>query len=580
MAEFQFVFFMLRKYPQRMLVLLLNEVASSFLVLVSAGGITTILGSLLNGQRELPGLLGDLFRVLGLQDADTLKILLFMLGVLLLQILLESISKYIIAGTSVSLTKELRIKLNDGLGKVNWLQFSALDQGRYTQALVVESGLAGGTLIHLGGLLANGIVTIVLLLWMLVFSFETFVIFALASAALLLLIQPIMRRTKWAGERSIFLSKEIHNVTTDTRHLFKMLLAERLVDLRLALTQYLIDKAARVDLRKQVYGILNTQLLGLQSLAILLTVSLFHLLVWGSSNTDLIVSLIILQRIGTYFNAFQNRRQLMLQLMPSYTTCQELIETLDTFSETEGIFEAKQISFEKGIKLEEVSFKHPSGTRGIRNVSLTLPAKGLVFFVGKSGSGKTTLVDVISALIRPDEGKILIDGLSMTPALYEGFSEILSYVPQQAYLFKGTLRENLTLGNQASDDEIWKALEATECARLVHSLPQGLETEITSGGTNFSGGERHRLALSRAFLRKGKILVLDEPGASVDAETEQTIFTSLRKFAEDMLVIVITHSQEVIRGMQNIYLIHEGRLVWQGSHAELAKTEIANILDK
>lgn len=563
-----------------MLVLLVNELLASVLVLVSAGGITTILGSLLNGERELPGLLGGLFRVLGLQDADTLRVLFFMLGVLLLQICFESLSKYIVSLTSVSLTRELRTKLNLGLLKMDWLRFLELDQGKYTQALVVESGLAGGTLIHLGGVLANGIATLVLLTWMLIFSFETFAIFAIAGGFFLLVIQPVMRRTRSAAEKSILLSKEINNVTTDTRHLFKMLLAENLVRFRLRLTEDLISTSARIDLKKQIYGIINTQLLGLQALAILLIVTIFHLVVWGSSSTDLIVSLIILQRIGAYFTAFQNKRQLMLQLMPSYTTCLEFIATFDQLGGIESTQSEKPLKLSQDIELERVSFKHPNGVRGVEDVSLSLPSKGLAFFIGRSGSGKTTLVDIVSALIQPDSGQIRIDGIDLKQIPRSSLSQILSYVPQQAYLFKGTLRENLTLGNDAvSEQEIWEALEAADCANLIRLLPDQLDTQVSSGGANFSGGERHRLALARALLRKSRILILDEPAASLDKETERAIFKSLQKLGEGVLVIVITHSQESIQGMEHIYLIHEGKCIWQGTHFDFSQKEkLVNIL--
>ena len=160
--------------------------------------------------------------------------------------------------------------MNKALLSADWIQFSAIDQGKYMQTLVNESSLARGAVNDLGAMLAGGLMTTVLLVWMLFYSFDTFIIFSVIAAIFLLTAQTIMKRTRRAGKQRVNILKEMNNVVTDTRYLFKMLIVENLLPKRVHMTDTLINDAASVERRQAIYSIINTQYINLSQCKYLL----------------------------------------------------------------------------------------------------------------------------------------------------------------------------------------------------------------------------------------------------------------------------------------------------------------------
>lgn len=180
------------------------------------------------------------------------------------------------------------------------------------------------------------------------------------------------------------------------------------------------------------------------------------------------------------------------------------------------------------------------------------------------------MVNLLCRFYEYDEGSITIDGQELQDTRKSSLRAAMGYVTQEAFLFNGTVRENLCLAKRdAGEEELWKALEAARAAHFVKGLPEGLDTNVGERGVKLSGGEKQRLSIARALLKDPPILLLDEATASVDSETERLIQEALDALMANRSAFVIAHRLSTIRNADRIYVLDGGRVVEQGTHDEL-----------
>lgn len=197
---------------------------------------------------------------------------------------------------------------------------------------------------------------------------------------------------------------------------------------------------------------------------------------------------------------------------------------------------------------------------GLDGIDATLPAGGITAVIGASGSGKSTLADLISGLTAPGTGDILIDDMPLTPGARAGWRRQVAVVPQDPFLFHDTIAANLRLGCADADEAaLWHSLDMA-AADFVRALPLGLDTVVGDRGARLSGGERQRIVLARALLRRPALLVLDEPTASLDGETEAVVARNLSMLRGACTILVVAHHQSTVRGADHVLLLDAGRL--------------------
>ena len=213
------------------------------------------------------------------------------------------------------------------------------------------------------------------------------------------------------------------------------------------------------------------------------------------------------------------------------------------------------------IRFEQVGFRYGGERGGVTSVDLELPAGSVTALVGESGSGKTTLARLLVGLAQPSEGRVTVNGIDL--ALLDGtaWRERIAWVAQQPFFFKGSVRENLLLARpDATDAEIYNALEAAAALQFVAALPAGLATQLGDRGAGLSGGELRRLALARAFLRNAALVVLDEPTAGLDPDNERLVSEALQRLAVGRTVLLISHRETTVRGAQRVAVMAGGRV--------------------
>ena len=225
------------------------------------------------------------------------------------------------------------------------------------------------------------------------------------------------------------------------------------------------------------------------------------------------------------------------------------------------------------LRFSNVSFRHRNALGyALENISFDVGRGKTIAFVGPSGSGKSTLVKLLVGLYQPISGEIQYDGISSKEIRFNRLRKQLGFVTQETQLYSGTIRENMQFVKpDATDSEIWEALEKASALNIVHNAGKGLDSILGEGGRKMSGGEKQRLAIARALLRKPRLLIFDEATSALDSITEEQITETVKEIStqKQQITILIAHRLSTIMHADTIYVLEKGTIVEQGDHEEL-----------
>ena len=226
------------------------------------------------------------------------------------------------------------------------------------------------------------------------------------------------------------------------------------------------------------------------------------------------------------------------------------------------------------IEFKDVSFAYPgSDTPCIEHVSFKTHPGKTTAIIGSTGSGKSTIINLIPRFYKVTSGEILIDGININEIPSDVVRDLLGFVPQTALLFKGTIRSNIRFGKKdATDEEINEALSVAQAENFVSKLPDGLDTFVSQSGKNFSGGQKQRLCIARALVRKPEFYVFDDSFSALDFKTDAKLRAALKNYTQNSSVIVVAQRVSSILDAENIIVLNEGKVVGEGTHNELIKS--------
>ncbi|MCA1010070.1 ABC transporter ATP-binding protein [Halobacillus halophilus] len=229
---------------------------------------------------------------------------------------------------------------------------------------------------------------------------------------------------------------------------------------------------------------------------------------------------------------------------------------------------------EDRIEAKHITFSYDNNHPVFTDFTITLPANKLTAVVGPSGAGKSTLFYLLQGIYQPQQGTICVDGIPIDEENLQSLRQSMAYVPQETFLFSGTIRENLLVsGNERTTEaEMMEAAQSANIHAFIESLPEGYDTEIGERGVRLSGGQKQRLAIARALLKDAPILLLDEATSSLDNESEYLVQEALGRLMKGRTTVVIAHRLSTIQHADHILVLDQGRVVQQGTHEQLIRT--------
>ena len=259
-------------------------------------------------------------------------------------------------------------------------------------------------------------------------------------------------------------------------------------------------------------------------------------------------------------------------LQDSLPSADRVVEIFDEKVETDVFGEAVEFNEKiQDIKFENVNYKYDDSNEYVlKNINLDVKAGEIVAFVGKSGSGKTTLVNLLARFFNTDEGKITVNGVNIKNIHLDIYRNKFAIVPQETFLFGGTIKENISFGKNVSDEEIITAAKMANAYNFIQEdLPNKFETEVGERGALLSGGQKQRIAIARALIKNPEIMILDEATSALDSESEKLVQEALDSLMEGRTTFVIAHRLSTIVRADKIVVMENGEIKEMGTHSEL-----------
>ncbi|MDO9379356.1 MAG: ABC transporter ATP-binding protein [Nocardioidaceae bacterium] len=276
--------------------------------------------------------------------------------------------------------------------------------------------------------------------------------------------------------------------------------------------------------------------------------------------------------VSLFIRPVEMATQVITEAQNAIASWRRVIEVLDTPADVEdpGPSGARLPTEAVTARFEHVTFAYPDGPPVLQDVDLTLAPRERVAVVGETGSGKTTFAKLLTRLMDPSEGRVLLDGTDISTVSFDSLREHVVMVPQDGFLFDATLRDNLRYGDlDATDDQLVAALAELDLADWYEGLAGGLDTEVGQRGESLSAGERQLVALTRAYLADPDLLVLDEATSAVDPQTELRATRALEHLLQGRTAVTIAHRLSTAETADRVLVFDQGRLVEDGTHAQL-----------
>jgi ABC-type multidrug transport system fused ATPase/permease subunit len=279
--------------------------------------------------------------------------------------------------------------------------------------------------------------------------------------------------------------------------------------------------------------------------------------------------------LQSFFDPIQSLSQLYTTYQAGMAALDKIFELLDEEPDITDRPDAVELPRVRGeIEFEDVNFSYDGEQPALSELSLHVPPGQTVALVGATGAGKSTLAKLVARFYDPDSGRVLVDGHDLRDVTERSLRSQLGIVPQEGFLFSGTIRDNIAFGRpDAGDDEIRAAARAVGAHEFIERLPDGYDTEVGERGGHLSAGQRQLVAFARAAAADPRILILDEATSNVDVRTETQIERGLRRLLAGRTAIVIAHRLSTIRGAGRIVVLDHGRIAEQGTHEELLEAD-------
>lgn len=485
-----------------------------------------------------------------------------LLGIIVIAVFFKAVLVFFaevrIGYIAADVATDLRMRLLRAILRSKWSYFTQHSPGKLANSMSTEAFRASRAFVTGVKLVALAIESVVYASFALAVSATATLLSIVAGTLILLASRSLVRIARDGGNRQTIWYRQLLSTLTDTlqsvksfksmgrEYLADEVLAEDTEQLRKALKREELGVAAMESALEPMYGIV---------IALGLWVSV---MVFDVEMTTITFLVIVLANLLKQVGKLQKQYQRLQTYESAYWAMEDNIDVAISEAEPKGGRDETGLAEE--IRLEKVDFAY-ADVPVLQGVSLKIPARTLTCLVGESGSGKSTITDLVMGLIRPDAGRVFVDGVDLTTLDLARWRHQIGYVPQENLLLHASVRLNLTLGDPGVDDEMAeRALRAADAWGFVSALADGLETTVGERGTLLSGGQRQRILIARALLWRPRLLILDEATSSLDPESDRAIAATLKALSRELTVLVVAHQSALTEAADHVYRLERGRM--------------------
>jgi ATP-binding cassette, subfamily C, bacterial len=470
--------------------------------------------------------------------------------------------------------RSLRRRLFHAVLHTRWAFFTGKRSSDLLHTLTNQVSRVGHATDHLLPLTAQSIVIMVYLLFAVAVSPAMTALVVTAGLGLLLVLRPQSRRAFSTGDRLTAATGRLYGGVMEQLSGLKTTRSYRAEERTAAFFDALQQDVVATEMATQ-RNFARVRL-GFDVGAVLV----LSLMLWVSvevlalSVAEVLLLIYLFGRVVPRLAGIQQSHQYFINALPAFRDVMRVIEECEAECEPGRREPGRSITLKERVQLRQVSFRYrPEGRPVIDRLDLTIPAHRTTAIVGPSGAGKTTIADLVLGLITPESGQVVVDGVPLGPSTLRAWRDQIGYVAQDNFLFHDTIRANLLWARpDATESELRTALGQASAESFVNQLPLGLDTMVGDRGVLLAGGERQRLALARALLRRPALLILDEATSSLDSENERHIQHALGHLHGSVTILVIAHRLATIRDADVVHVLEAGRIVESGSWADLTRT--------
>ena len=486
-------------------------------------------------------------------------------GLISLKAVLTLLANRQVGFTVAYIATDLRLAMIRAVMKARWRYYLQQSLGRLAHSVAGEASRAADGFQNSAEMAAMILNSFIYLGIAMTISPVAGLAAILAGAILLLVLRRLIRKSRRAAVDQTRLLQSLVAVISGQLSAAKPLKAmarEEHVDALLSDQTRKLKKA----LRQQVIAKEAVSALQEPLLAIMVSGGFFlSLYVLELPLASVLVMLFLIARVVSYLSKAQKAFVQVSLKESAYWSIVQGIEQARSQPEPTG--GDRVVGLEKGIRFEDVSFGHGTERGILDRQSLEIPAGALTVFIGPSGAGKTTMLDLLVGLLRPDEGRILVDDVPLDELNLRAWRRQIGYVPQESVMVDESVAYNLTLGESMSEDDIREALRAADALDFVSAMPEGWNTRVGEGGSRLSGGQRQRLAIARALIHKPRLLILDEATSNLDHEAQSAVIETVNHLRGKLTILAVAHQERMVREADRVYRLAAGRV------SETAPTE-------
>ena len=493
-----------------------------------------------------------------------------------LQGLLRYLNDYLTNWTGQKVTNDVKLGLFKKLVQMDAKFYDENSSGIILTRYLTDPDTASkGILDNLKALMSSGIGALALIGVMLYNSWELALVGVIVLCIAFLPAAIIRKRIKSASNKTMKIGGNIMTDFNETTQGNKIVASYNLADYQFSKFSKEIRDSFDVNMSlvKRVAW-MSPIMYTIASVGIAIVMAFGTYLVLSGRMTSgsllsFVTSLLLLYKpVKTLGNTLTTLQTIFVSLCRTL----ELFDIEPDIKDNENAVEIDKIK--EGVSLENVCFEYVKDTPVLKNINLSAKVGETVAIVGNSGGGKTTIANLIPRFYDVTSGSVKIDGVDIRDIKIDSLRQHISVVFQDNFLFSGTIRENLLMGNfEASEADIEKVVQAAHLDEFLSEMSDGLDTEIGERGTTLSGGQRQRVAIARAMLKDSPIIILDEATSALDNKSEAVVQKALDNLMQNKTVFVIAHRLSTIKNADKIAVINEGELVELGTHDELLAKE-------